>query len=257
MAFPRRIQNTLWLGMVVVALLLIASCGSDDLSDSVVNVPLDTHGNSISTATAITVPYSTTTQLERPGDVDYFGVPMQADTSYGFETSLGTLLGTTLTLLDPFGQEFAFSENFNGLASRIEFTPTTSLTMYLQVAGLGANIGSYDLVVKTFTPKPVQIEKVIALPIGLSDTEVPDLSGLAITHAQIGTPIAVVGEGFSSMLKWNSVWLGGGLLPVKSVGPGFLVVIADGAASPDMQQLTVETDHSLDSIGFILEAPTP
>jgi len=257
MVSPRRIQKTLWLSMVVVALLLIASCGSNDLSDSVVNVPLDIHGDSISTATVITVPYSTTTQLDRLGDVDFFGVPMQADTSYGFETNLGTLLGTTLTLLDQFGQEFAFSENFNGLASRIEFTPTTSLTMYLQVAGLGANIGSYDLVVKTFIPKPVQIEKVIALPLGLSDAEIPDFSDLAITHAQIGTPIVVIGTGFSSMLKWNSVWLGGGLLPVKSVGPGFLVVIAGGGASPDVQQLTVETDHGLDSIGFILETPTP
>ena len=261
MAFPRRFHSSLWIALLVAGLLLASACGSDKLSDSVVTMPPDDHGNSISAATHITVPFSTTAHIERPGDVDFFGVPMQADTSYGFETSLGHpdawVLGTTLTLLDQFGQEFAFSENFNGLASRIEFTPTTSLTMYLQVAGLGLNTGSYDLVVETFTPQPVRIQRVIALPIGLSDIEVPDLNGTAITHAPVGTTIAVIGTGFSPSLEENSVWLGNQLLTVRSVGPGFVAVIADGVAGPDIQQLTVETDFGQDSIGFVLEASTP
>ncbi len=252
MAFPGTVRKTLLSGLVVSALLL-AACGSDDPVASSVIVAEDDHGDTIATATQVTVPFSGSAQLGQAGDVDIFAVEMQAGVSYGFETSLGTLQDTVLTLLDPFDQEFAFSDNYGGAASRVEFTTTNTLTMYLKVQGIGT--GSYDLIVETFEPQQVGITNIVSFSEIDDDLAKPGLRGVAIFRAQPGAPIALAGNGFSSMLDGNTVWLGDQQLPLKTVGPGYVTFILDGVVSPEPVSLTIETDFGLDSIEFTLEAP--
>ena len=249
-----KIRNCLWVGLFSLALLLAAACGSDDPLASSVTTTADDHGDTIASATQVTVPFSTTAHVGTAGDVDIFAVEMQAGVSYGFETSLGTLQDTVLTLLDPFDQEFAFSDNYGGLASRIEFTTTNSLTMYLKVEGVDNNTGSYDLNVETFTPQPVLIERVVKFPTTEDELAKPGLSGVAIFKAQPGDRIALVGTGFSSMVEGNSVWLGAQRLVITSLGPRWVVVLVEGEASPEPVRLTLETDFGEDSLQFILEA---
>ena len=253
MTFSGLIRKTLLLGLMVLALLLVA-CGSDDPVASLVTTTVDDYGDTIATATQVSVPFSESVQIGTVGDVDIFAVEMQAGVSYGFETSLGTLQDTVLTLLDPFDQEFAFSDNYGGLASRIEFTTTNTLTMYLKVEGVGT--GSYDLSVETFEPQQVGIENVVSFP-GMNDEFAkPGLRGVAIFRAQPGAPIALAGTGFSSMLDGNTVWFDGQRLPVKTVGPGYVTFVLEGVASPDPVPLTIETDFGQESIEFTLEAPS-
>ena len=253
MAFPNTVRKTLWLGLAAVALLLAAACGSDDPLASSVTATADDHGDTIATATQVTVPFSNTAQVGTAGDVDIFAVEMHAGVSYGFETSLGTLQDTVLTLLDPFDQKFAFSDNYGGLASRIEFTTTNTLTMYLKVTGVGT--GSYDFSVETFEPQPVLIERVVIFPKTDDALETPGLRRVAIFKAQPGDRIALVGTGFSPMVEGNSVWLGAQRLVITSLGPRFIAVVVEGEATPDPVRLTIETDFGEDSIDFTIDAP--
>lgn len=246
------IRNSLWVGLMSLALLLAVACGSDDPLDSSVTATADDHGDTIASATQLTVPSTLSAQLGNTGDVDIFAVEMQAGVSYGFETSLGTLQDTVLTLLDPFDQEFAFSDNYGGLASRIEFTTTNSLTMYLKVEGVGT--GSYDLTVETFEPQPVLIERIVKFPTTEDALETPGLRGVAIFKAQPSDRIALVGTGFSSMVEGNSVWLGAQRLVITSLGPRYVAVLVEGEASPEPVRLTLETDFGEDSLQFTVEA---
>ena len=249
-----KIRNSLWLGLISLALFLAAACSGD--APAATPVPADDHGDTIASATDITVPFSITAQVGMPGDVDMFAVEMQAGVSYGFETSLGTLQDTVLTLLDPFDQEFAFSDDYGGLASRIEFTPANSLTMYLKVQGSNNNTGRYDLNVETFTPQPVQIERVVKFPVTDDALETPGLRRVAIFKAQPGDRIALVGTGFSSMVEGNSVFFGSQQLVITSLGPRYVAFFVEGEATLEPVRLTIETDFGEDSIEFTLDAPT-
>ncbi len=250
-----KIRHSFWVGLFSLALLLAAACGSDDPLDSSVTSTADDHGNTIASATELTVPSGLSAQLGNTGDVDIFAVEMQAGVSYGFETSLGTLEDTVLTLLDPFDQEFAFSDNYDGLASRIEFTPANSLTMYLKVEGSNSNTGTYELDVETFIPQQVLIERVVIFPATDDALETPGLRRVAIFKAQPGDRIALVGTGFSSMVQGNTVWLGSQRLVITSLGPRYVAVLVEGVATPDPIRLTIETDFGEDSIEFTIDAP--
>ena len=244
------VRKNLWrCGYASVSIVAIG-CGNETLTTE----PVDDHGNSIAAATTVTVPFNTTARLEIAGDLDFFAIPLLAGNSYGFETSLGTLQDTNLKLFDQWNQEYGSSDDFGGLASRIEFTPANSLTMYIQVTGNGSNTGSYEFNVETFTIQPVSIERVVYAPI---NDEVVDAMnpGLAIFKAQIGSAIVLVGTGFSPGLKGNSIWLGAQSLVVTSIGPGFVTVVVDGVADPDPVRLTIGTDLGEDSIEFIVEPP--
>jgi hypothetical protein len=81
----------------------------------------------------------------------------------------------------------------------------------------------------------------------------PGNPGLAISKAQIGSEIALVGTGFSPALKGNNVWLGDQSLVVTSVGLGFVTVVVDGVVDPDPARLTIGTDLGEDSIDFVVE----
>ena len=234
--------------MFAILLILAIGCSNKTLTTETV----DDHGNSIAAATIVTVPFNTTARIEVAGDSDMFAIPLLAGVSYGFETSLGTLTDTNLKFLNQWNQQFGFSDDFGGLASRIEFTPTNSITMFIQVTGNGSNTGSYEFNVETFIPLPVSIERIVHAPM---NGEVVDAGnpGLAIFKAQIGSEIALVGTGFSPGLKGNNIWIGDQSLVVTSIGPGFVTVVVDGVADPDPVRLTIGTDLGEDSIEFIVE----
>jgi len=233
----------------IVSILAIG-CGNEAPTTETV----DDHGNSISDATTVSVPFNTTARIEVAGDLDVFAIPLVAGNSYGFETSLGTLQDTNMKLSDQWDHEYGFSDDFGGLASRIEFTPANSLTMYIQVAGNGSNTGSYDFSVETFTLLPVSIERIIHAPINGEGVD-PGNPGLAIFKAPIGSEIALVGTGFSPGLGGNNIWLGDQSLVVTSVGPGFVTAVVDGVVDPVPVRLTIGTDSGEDSIEFIVESP--
>ena len=247
-AIPIFARKTLRLQMFAILLILAIGCSNKTLTTETV----DDHGNSIAAATTVTVPFNTAARIEVAGDSDMFAIPLLAGVSYGFETSLGTLTDTNLKFLNQWNQQFGFSDDFGGLASRIEFTPANSLTMYIQVTGNGSNTGSYEFNVETFIPLPVSIERIVHAPM---NGEVVDAGnpGLAIFKAQIGSDIALVGTGFSPELNENSIWLGDQSLVVTSVGPGFVTVVVDGVVDPDPVRLTIGTDWGEDSIGFVVE----
>ena len=248
--FPVFVQKNLWPWVYAIVSIVAIGCVNETLTTELV----DDHGNSIAAATTVTVPFNTTARLETAGDLDFFAIPLVAGNSYGFETSLGTLQDTNLKLFDQWNQEYGASDDFVGLASRIEFTPANSLTMYIQVTGNGINTGSYAFNVETFTIQPVSIERVVYAPMNGEGVDAMN-PGLAIFKAQIGSEVALVGTGFSPGLKGNSIWLGAQSLVVTSIGPGFVTVVVDGVADPDPVRLTIGTDFGEDSIEFIVEPP--
>ena len=241
-------RKTLRFWVLVILLILANGCSNKALTTETV----DDHGNSIADATTVSVPFNTTARIEVAGDSDMFAIPLLADNSYGFETSLGTLTDTNLKFLDQWNQQFGFSDDFGGLASRIEFTPTNTLTMYIQVTGNGSNTGSYEFNVETFTPLPVSIERIIHAPMNGEAVD-PGNPGLAIFKAPVGSEIALVGTGFSPELNENNIWLGDQSLVVTSVGPGVVTVVVDGVVDPDPVRLTIGTDWGEDSIQFVVE----
>ena len=249
-AFPIFVRKSLRPWVFVILSTLAIGCGNEPPIAKTV----DDHGNSIATATTVRVPFNTTAWLERAGDLDFFAIPLVAGNSYGFETNLGTLQDTKLKLFDQWNHEYVASHDFGGLASRIEFTPANSLTMYIQVTGNGSNTGSYQFNVEIFNLLPVSIERIVHAPINGEGVD-PTNPGVAIFKAQIGSEIGLVGTGFSPSLKGNNIWLGNQSLVVTSVGPGFVTVVVDGVVDPDPVRLTIGTDLGEDSIEFIVEPP--
>jgi len=249
--FPIFVRRNLRSWLFVIVLTLAIGCAHKGPNAGTV---VDDHGNSIAAATAVTVPFNTTARLEIAGDIDIFAIPLLAGHSYGFETNLGTLMDTNLKLLDQWNQEYAASDDFDGLASRIEYTPANSLTMYIQVTGNDRNTGSYEFSVETFTLLPVRIERVVHGPVTGDGVDVMN-PGVAIFKAQIGSEIVLVGTGFSPNVKENNIWLGNQPLAITSVGPGFVTAIVDGVVEPDPRRLTIGTDYGEDSIEFTVEPP--
>lgn len=241
-------RKTLRPWVFVIVSIVAIGCGNEALTTETV----DDHGNSIADATIVNVPSNTTARIEIAGDLDFYSIPLMAGNSYRFETRLGTLQDTNLKLFDQWNHEYGASDDFGGLASRIEFTPTSSLTMYIQVTGNGINTGSYKFNVDTFSLLPVSIERVVRAPMNGEPVD-PGNPGLAIFKAEIGSEIALVGTGFSPTLKGNNVWLGDQSLVVTSVGPGFVTVVVDGVVDPDPARLTIGTDLGEDSIDFVVE----
>ena len=96
----------------------------------------------------VAIPVGETVQavIGAPGEVDGFIFEAQAGFMYVIETTLGTLRDSIITLSDSSGQKLGFSDDFAGLASRIEHTATTSDTLHVEVRGfLSSDTGTYSL----------------------------------------------------------------------------------------------------------------
>lgn len=109
--------------------------------------PTDDHGNIASTSTSIAVPSATIGNLENDSDVDWFQFSAVSGAEYTIETSLGTLLDSTLTLFDTNGtSQLSFDDNGGtGLASRIVWTAPASGIYFIQVDNLTIETGTYAL----------------------------------------------------------------------------------------------------------------
>ena len=108
--------------------------------------PADDHGDVASQATRLSVGGSASGRLESSRDVDVFRVDVRQGSVYEFNTTLGSLRDTTLTLRDAAGNRIAFDDDGgNGLASRIRFTATQDGPVYLTVDGYGDQTGDYRI----------------------------------------------------------------------------------------------------------------
>ncbi len=91
------------------------------------------------------------------GKVAWFRVEMQAGQAYEvFTTELAEGLDTAITLFWPTGEEAAYNDDADGLASRVIFVPDVSETLYIRVQAFQAPIDAAGcvLLVRTLTLPP-------------------------------------------------------------------------------------------------------
>jgi len=83
-----------------------------------------------------------------PADHDYYGISLTANQHYTFDVyGENGLVDPTLAVHDGTNAVVASNDDYGGtLDSHIDFTPMTSGTYYLDVAGFGSHTGSYLLV---------------------------------------------------------------------------------------------------------------
>lgn len=94
----------------------------------------DDHGNDANTATQVQLPSETGGNLENLGDQDWFRVRLRAGDRYSLDVRLDTLRDSYLHLLDRNGvNELASNDDFNGLASHLDFSCQRSGVYYLKV----------------------------------------------------------------------------------------------------------------------------
>jgi len=178
--------------------------GTDTTTDELVVDAVDDHGNSAALSTAVLVPSSTAGNLEVGTDADWFGFSALAGAGYTFETILGTLPDTRLTLFDTDGvTQIAFDDDGGeGLASKIEWTAPASGTYFLEVGPFSnTQTGTYSLIISSYSVQPGTLSLSIAQASisesgGVSEATVtrsPETSGpLTVTLASSDTTEATV-----------------------------------------------------------------
>ena len=126
--------------------------GSVSIGDDDNNSTNDDHGNSISSASIISVDQDIGGNLETSGDVDYFGFRAYDTTTYEIETTLETLPDSVIYLYDENDFEIANDDDGgDGRASRILWNcdlpeHILSNVFYVKVAGYSAShTGTYSL----------------------------------------------------------------------------------------------------------------
>jgi hypothetical protein len=110
----------------------------------------DDHGNSPTTATHIGAPASIAGDLEVASDEDYFRFNANAGMTYTIETSLGSLPDSHIYLYDTNGATELEEDDDggDGLASRIEWTASSTGTYYVKVISYNnMYAGTYTLTV--------------------------------------------------------------------------------------------------------------
>lgn len=84
--------------------------------------------------------------LQQAGETNRYRVAVSAGASYVWETSLGSLRDSVMTLYGEDGNELAYNDDSRGLASRIEWTADRTGEVLLEVGSFrGAYSGSYEL----------------------------------------------------------------------------------------------------------------
>lgn len=110
-----------------------------------VDVP-DDHGNSSTTATHIFVPGTAEGIIEQSADEDWFSFNAESGVSYTIATFLGTLNDSVLYLYDSNEAQIAFNDDFDGLASQIDWIALSSGVYYAVVRSFGSSYtGTYSL----------------------------------------------------------------------------------------------------------------
>ena len=108
----------------------------------------DAHANNVAGATPITVGEPVEASVDYPADSDFFSFEAEAGTIYQVDVTLGTLADSKAAVFDAEGWELAFNDDFGDTpGSRIFWRPEADATLYVGVAGFGADVGSYTLTV--------------------------------------------------------------------------------------------------------------
>jgi hypothetical protein len=149
---------------------------------SVTRTGLDDHGNTAATATQIAIPSTTPGNIEVGSDLDWFKFNAISGAHYSFETSLGSLLDSTLELIDKNGvTQLALDDDSGvGLGSRIDWTAPSSGTYFLIVRGFSGAFGTYTLQASTAAPGSGSLL--------LSLDEAPQSDGASMAASSITEP---------------------------------------------------------------------
>ncbi len=114
----------------------------------------DDHGNDAPNATPIVAPSNTAGELEHAADPDWFQFDAVAGNVYQFETILGSLNDSTLTLYDTDGTtQLAFdNDSGDGFASLLRWRAPENGSYYLAVQTFSAfpQAGTYQLTADSF-----------------------------------------------------------------------------------------------------------
>jgi len=131
---------------------------SSPASASMTLVAQDDHGNNATAATPVSVPSAVSGTIGAGGDQDWFALQAVAGRSYVFQTTLGTLVDSTLALYDRNGTtRLAYNDDWgSSYASRIEWRAPASGAYYLAVAAYSpSQSGSYVLRLSADNAAPV------------------------------------------------------------------------------------------------------
>lgn len=178
--------------------------------------PTDTIADNTSTTAGLTVGQDFSSSIDFSGDSDWLRVSLTSGQNYtidvlGSPSSAGTLSDPTLTIRDSLGNVITYNDDGGtGLESRLEYTPSSSGTYYLDVAAYGSATGSY--VVRT------------------SSTGSSDIAGDTSTTASISAGSTVTGTlDFAVDRDWYQIQLtAGGIYQIDLKGaPSGAGTIAD------------------------------
>ncbi|MEX1233005.1 MAG: pre-peptidase C-terminal domain-containing protein [Planctomycetaceae bacterium] len=167
-------------GEIVAIGLASGSFGIGDIS-----VEGDDHGQSPNHATIVPIGATQTGEITFDGDADFFRVHLSAGQTYIFETKLGTLGDTTMSLLAPDGKTVLAYDDDGGLgrASRIIFTPQTGGTYYLNVRPFNyQDRGTYSLEIRKAQIAPISAPTLIA-PLTSTVDDTPNFEWTAVAGA--------------------------------------------------------------------------
>jgi hypothetical protein len=156
----------------------------------------DDHGNSAASATLVSVPSTTSGDIEVGGDSDWFRFSAVAGTSYIMETILNGLADSTLTLYDKDGVTQLRYDDDGGTdrASLIQWSPTTSGTYYVAVKGFNAGYtGDYSLSVRADKP-------VVSGPVEPNDSF--EEASVLTSEDQIYKDLAIDGQDDQDYYRW-------------------------------------------------------
>lgn len=107
----------------------------------------DDHGDNASNAELAVIGNAFSGNLETESDVDWFRIEPKPGVNYRIETILsGTLGDSTLRILDQDGSQLAFNDDFEGLASRLEWVPSDE-PFFFEVNGFDGGTGTYRVLV--------------------------------------------------------------------------------------------------------------
>jgi hypothetical protein len=189
----------------------------------------DDHGNSLSTATAVNVPSTTSGAIQFAGDLDYFRFTITGTRSF-----TATTKGTTDTfgiLLNSAGAMLAFNDNFNGDRNFSISRTLNAGTYYLCVRNYGGQTASaaYQLVLKSVEGAPLMVVKANGYSIASGDTspsvqDNTDFGKLFYVGQHIDRDFVIQNIGKAPLMlgegSFNSVHFRFVTQPAKIIAPG-------------------------------------
>ncbi len=131
--------------------------GVENEVSSTALIVVDDFGNEPSEAAPIALEASTVGEIDLNGDTDWFQFDVEAGTGYEFLVDLDgeSLNDSELTIYGDGGEMvLGFNDNVEDeLGSQIIYFPNEAETVFIEVGGFGANIGTYSLsVIETDEP---------------------------------------------------------------------------------------------------------